>query len=159
MADKSAIVISYDEQSAAFKDIQARSPEKDSGCQHGTSFLVFERSTAQFYELFLGSKSFRPEAKKIFPYLPLTQADLERKTAAGCDVEGLEPHGPIPVTIKTKFIENAKGSWYVPVAVKCSVPFTKVPATAVFAKEITRFLSAKSGGVEKVAEPAKTRAR
>ena len=158
-SDKSAVIVSYDETSEAFQQIKAQSDVKDSGCQHGISFLVIERSTGQFLELWLGNKSSRPEAKKIFPYLPLSQADIDRKAAAGADVAGLVPHGPLPVTIKVRLAENKKGqSWHVPVAVKCSTPI-KTPSTAVIGGEINKFLTIKSGGVEKVEEPKKHRAR
>jgi hypothetical protein len=159
MSDKTAIVSSYDEKSEPFKDIQARSSEQGSSCQHGISFLVLERSTGRFLELFFGNKSSRPEAKNIFPYLPLSQADIDRKAAAGADVDGLAPHGPVPVTLKTKLVSNRKGMWHVPVVVRCSTPFTKLPDTAVVVREMTKFLAAKSGGVEKVAETRKARAR
>jgi hypothetical protein len=153
-SDKSAVVVSYDETSEAFKQIASKSMEKDSGCQHGISFLLLERSTAQFLEVYFGNKSSRPEAKKVFPYLPLTQADIDRKAAAGADVEGLVPHGPVQVTLKVRMAENKKGqTWHVPMVVKCSVPFAKVPTTVVVVKEIVRFLTPKSEGVEKVVEP------
>jgi len=158
-SDKSAVIVSYDETTGAFQQIKAQSEVKDSGCQHGVSFLVFERSTGQFLELWLSSKSSRPEAKKIFPYLPLSQADIDRKAAAGADVEGLVPHGPLPVTLKVRLAENKRDqSWHVPVAVKCSTPI-KLPTTAVVVREINKFLTIKSGGVEKVEEPTKKRAR
>ncbi len=161
MSDKTAIVTSYDEQSDTFKEIVARSMESSSNCQHGISFLVFERSTGQFYEIFFGNKSSRPEAKNVYPYLPLSQADIDRMSAAGADVTDLTPHGPRPVTLKTKLAKNNKGMWHVPVAIKCSTPFTKVPSTATIVAEITKFLAPKTGGVEKVKEPEgrKTRAR
>jgi hypothetical protein len=158
-SDKSAIVVSYDEQSPAFKQIAAKSMETNSSCQHGISFLVWERSTNQFLEIWFGNKSSRPEAKKLFPYLPLSQADIDRKAAANADVEGLVPHGPLPVTLKIRLAENKKGSWHVPMVVKCSAPI-QLPSTTVVVREITKFLTVKSGGVEKVAEDGrKARAR
>jgi hypothetical protein len=160
MSDKTAIVVSYDESSAVFKAIQAKSAEKESKCQHGISFLALERSTGRFLEVFFGNKSSRPEAKKIFPYLPKSQADIDRLAAAGNDVQGLVPHGPLPVTLKIRLAESKQGfSWHCPMVVKCSAPI-KTPATATVVKEITKFLTVKSGGVEKVEEPkGNTRAR
>jgi hypothetical protein len=159
MSDLSAIVVSYDENSDAFKGIRARSTEKDSGCQWGTSFLVLERSTGRFAELFFGTVSCRPEAKNIFPCMPLTQADIDRKAEAGLDVNGLEPHGPLPLTIVPKLKENKKGMWFSPVAVKCSTPFHKQPKAEAVVREITKFLTIKTGGVEKVEDTRKQRAR
>jgi hypothetical protein len=160
-SDRSAIIVSYDEQSDVFKQIAAKSMEKESNCQHGVSFLAIERSTGQFVEIWFGNKSSRPEAKKVFPYLPMTQADINRKAAAGVDVSELVAHGPSPVTLKVRLAENKKGSWHVPSVVKCSTPFTKLPSNEVIVREITKFLTVKSGGVEKVEEPEgrKSRAR
>lgn len=151
VSDKSAIVVSYDNQTPVFKEIQAKSTTSSSGCQHGVSFLVYEKTTGQFLEVYFGNKSSRPEAKKLYPFLPLTAADIERR---GLDVE---PHGPLPVTLKARFAENAKGSWHTPVVVKSLTPIS-LPSTEAVIKEITKFLTIKSGGVEKVAE-GKTRAR
>ena len=159
MGDLSAIITSYDEESDVFKAIRARSTETGSACQWGTSFLVLERLTGRFLEFFLGTVSCRPEAKNIFPCMPLSQADIDRRAAAGADVSDLEAHFALPVTIKAKLKENKKGMWYSPVAVKCSQPFTKLPATAVIVSEIGKFLTIKSGGVEKAEDTRKQRAR
>ena len=124
MTDMEALVISYDMESEEFKRIAAKSTESDSHCQYGPSFLVYERSTGRFLEFFCGNKSSRIEAKKLFPFLPLTQADIDAKAAAGNAVGDLKPHGPVPVTLKVKVAENRKGTWHVPVVVMCASPFT-----------------------------------
>ena len=131
MTDMEALVISYDMESAEFKRIAAQSAETDSHCQYGPSFLVYERSNGRFLEFFCGNKSSRIEAKKLFPFLPLTQADIDAKAAAGNDVGDLKPHGPIPVTLKTKVAENRKGTWHVPVVVMCAAPFARLPSGEV----------------------------
>jgi len=136
MSDKSAVIANYDETSAEFKRIAARSMEQGSGCQYGVSFLVYERTSRRFLELFFGNKSSRPEAKKLYSYCLINQADIDRKAAAGQDVTGLVPHGPIAVTLKVRIAKNKKGSWHVPVVVKCSVPFQSVPSNETFVKEI-----------------------
>src|SRR3990167_11522677 len=134
--------------SAAFSS--PSSAEADSHCQYGPSFLVYERSTGRFLEFFCGNKSSRIEAKKLFPFLPLTQADIDAKAAAGNEVGDLKPHGPVPVTLKTKLAENRKGTWHVPVVVMCSTPFSRLPSEEVIVREITRFLTIKDNGIEKV---------
>ena len=159
MTDMEALVISYDMESEEFKRIATRSAEADSHCQYGPSFLVYERSTGRFLEFFCGNKSSRIEAKKLFPFLPLTQADIDAKAAAGNDVSDLKPHGPIPVTLKTKVAENRKGTWHVPVVVLCTSPFTKLPSGEVICREITKFLTIKDNGVEKVQDSKPGRAR
>jgi hypothetical protein len=47
------IVTSYDVDSAEFKDIRERSAKKNSGCMFGVSFLLLERNSGRFVELFL----------------------------------------------------------------------------------------------------------
>jgi hypothetical protein len=159
MTDSEALVISYDMESEEFKRIAAKSVESESHCQYGPSFLIYERTTGRFLEFFCGNKSNRIEAKKIFPFLALSQVDIDAKAAAGNDVADLKPHGPIPVTLKVKLAENSRGSWHVPVVVKCSTPFPKVPTMDVIVREMQKFLTVKDNGVERVAEDKPARAR
>ena len=159
MTDMEALTISYDMESEEFKRIAAKSAESDSHCQYGPSFLVYERSTGRFLEFFCGNKSSRIEAKKLFPFLPLSQADINAKAENGNGVGDLKPHGPIPVTLKTKVAENRKGTWHVPVVVMCASPFTALPSDDVIRREITKFLTVKDNGVEKVQDSRPARAR
>lgn len=156
MNDKPPISV-YDETSDEFKRIRAQSEVKNSGCQFGPSFLVIERTTGRFLELFLGAPTHRPEAKKIYPNLPVTEADIERLKAAGKDVTGLEPHGPLPITLASKYIQK-EFSWYVPVVRPCSTPFAKLPPMEKIVEEIRKFLSQKSEVVDDVPD-TKRRAR
>ncbi len=159
MTDMEALTISYDMESEEFKRIAAKSAESDSHCQYGPSFLVYERSTKRFLEFFCGNKSSRIEAKKLFPFLPLSQADINAKAENGNGVSDLKPHGPIPVTLKTKVAENRKGTWHVPVVVMCASPFTALPSDDIIRREIVKFLTVKDNGVEKVQDSRPARAR
>jgi hypothetical protein len=159
MTDLDALVISYDMESVEFKRIAAKSNEPESHCQYGPSFLVYERSTGRFLEFFCGNKSNRIESKKIFPFLPLDQAQIDAREKAGEDITGLQPHGPVPLTLKVKLAENKRGSWHVPVVVKCSTPFTRLPSVESITREIVNFLSVKDNGVERVEESKPARAR
>lgn len=154
MSDREAILVSYDPSTDTFKDIRARSGEQDSGCMYGVSFLVVERTTGRLLEFFCGTKSTRSEAGKIYDFLPLSAAQIEAKAAAGEDVTGLEPHGPIPMTMKSKLVEKGKFSWHVPVVLKCSTPFTRLPPVEAVNEEIVKFTTVKDGGTEKAPEPA-----
>lgn len=156
MTDKENLIVVYDNNSADFKRIAAQSLEKESHCMYGPSFLVFERATGRFYDFFCGTKSMRNEAKKIYPFLPLSAGDI---TARGLTDQ--EPHGPLPLTLKSRLIEKPAFSWFVPVAVKCSTPFNKLPTGEQVIAEITKFVNPKVEGPEKVEEPAagKRRAR
>lgn len=151
MSDTEAIIVSHNNESPEFKRIAAQSLEKESSCMYGPSFLVYERSSARFLEFFCGSKSTRAEAKKIYPFLPLTAADIKAR-----QLVDQEPHGPLPMTLKSKHVEKGKWSWHVPVVVKCSTPFTKLPAGEKIVNEIVKFIAPQADGVERVEEPAPT---
>jgi hypothetical protein len=148
MTDTEALIVSYNNESPEFKRIAATSMEKESHCMYGPSFLVIERSTGQFLEFFCGSKSTRAEAKKIYPFLPITEADIKAR-----GLTDVEPHGPLPLTLKSKLVEKGPYSWFVPVAVKCSSPFTKLPAGDKIVAEILKFIAPKEDAVERVEEP------
>lgn len=146
MSDKEAIIVCHDHESDEFKRIAAKSLEKESHCMYGPSFLVFERSSGRLLEFFCGSKSTRGEAKKIYPFLPITEADIAARELSD------EPHGPLPLTLKSRLVEKGTYSWHVPVVVKCSTPFTNLPSMDVIVREIERFVNIKDDGVEKVSE-------
>jgi hypothetical protein len=114
MTDTDAVIVNYDLESDEFKRIAAQSLEKESHCMCGPSFLVLERSTGRFLEFFCGSKSTRSEAKKVYPFLPLMAADIARQMAAGNDVASLEPHGPLPLTLRSRLVEKGTYSRHVP---------------------------------------------
>lgn len=158
MNDAEAIIVSYDPTTDEFKRIAAQSLEKESGCMYGPSFLVFERSQGIFLEFFCGNKSARSEAKKLYAYLPLTQADIDAKAAKGEDVSGLVPHGPLPLRLKSRLVEKGKFSWHVPVVNPCVEPFLNLPPLERIVKEMVAFTTVKDNGVERVA-PATTSGR
>jgi len=156
MSDMEALVINYDMESEVFKAIVERSTQTNSHCQFGPSFLVYVPAEGRFVEFFCGNKSSRIEAKKLFFFLPLSQADIDAKVAAGNDVSDWKPHGPIPVTLKTKFVENRKGAWHVPVVLPCTRPLEKLPSRERVVREIQRFLAPRDNGVEVVQDDAST---
>lgn len=148
MTDTDALIVSFNNESPEFKRIAAQSMEKESHCMYGPSFLVIERSSGTFLEFFCGSKSTRSEAKKIYPFLPVTKADIDAR-----GLTDTEPHGPLPLTLKSKLVEKGSYSWFVPVVVKCSAPFTKLPTSDKIIAEITKFIAPKADTVERVEEP------
>jgi hypothetical protein len=152
-SDKEAIVTNYDCTSDVFKDIAARSEERDSGCNYGVSFLIFERSTGRFLEFFCGSKSTRPIAGDIAVFCPLTQADIDRKEAGGADVSNMEPHFAEPCTLKVRLARNKRNqTWHVPEPGPCSVPFTNLPDGNSIVSEMQKFLNPAPAEVEVVKE-------
>jgi len=158
MSDTDAVIAVYDVKSAEFQRIQVQAGEKESHCMYGPSFLVYEKSTGRFLEFFCGTKSNRAEAKRIFSFLPLTQAAIDAMAERG-DVTGLQAHGPISMTLKSKLVEKGSYSWHVPVTTKCGQPFTKLPKPEAIVREIQKFLTIKTDGVEKVQEDGSGRAR
>lgn len=157
MTDPEAIFVSHDNESPEFQRIAAASQEKESHCMYGPSFLVFERSQGRFLEFFCGSKSSRNEAKKIYPFLPLTAADIKSR-----GLTDQEPHGPLAMTLKSKLVEKGPYTWHAPVVSKCSRPFTNVPPLEKVIAEITKFINPEDSGPERVEAPAtgkKARAR
>jgi hypothetical protein len=160
MSDKDAIILSYDMNSAEFKRIQAQAQEKESNCMYGPSFLVIERSTGRFLEFFCGSKSTRGEAGKIYPFMTLTADAIEKMRANGQDVSKMEPHGPLPLTLKSRLVEKGSYSWHVPVVQACSLAFDNLPTLEVVVAEINRFTKVTDDGTTKVTgDNQKRRAR
>jgi hypothetical protein len=161
LTDIEAIITSYDPDNEEFKRIASASLEKESHCMYGPSFLVIEKKEGRFLEFFCGTKSMRNEAKKIYPFCPLSDADIERQRSAGNDVSDLEAHGPLAMTLKSRLVEKGAYSWHVPVVSKCSTPWLKLPAEDKIVAEIGRFLACKGDEVEIVKEPEgkKRRAR
>jgi len=143
MSDKPVISV-YDANDPEFKRIRALAGTKDSGCQFGPSFLVVERKTGRLLEYFLGAATHRPEAQKIYPALQLTEDDIKALAAQDQDVTDLKPHGPQPLTLKSKLVETEKNSWHVPVVLPCSTPFARLPKDEVLLEEATKFLTAKT---------------
>lgn len=162
MSDKQAILTNYDPQSPEFDRIRKKAGESESNCMFGTSFLVFERSTGRFLEMFFGTASTRPISGEVAPFMQLTEADIAGMQERGLKVDGLEPHGPLPMTLKVRLAESKKGySWHVPVVQKCSVPFTNLPPIEKIVERMLAFATDTGDGVEKVEEPQgkKQRAR
>lgn len=159
MTDTDAILVNYDPSSEEFQRIQDQAGEKESHCMYGPSFLVYERTSKRFLEFFCGSKSTRNEARKIYPFAPLTDADIARQKAAGNDVSDLEAHGPIAMTLKSKLVEKGSYSWHVPVVMKSARDFPMPVWERVYA-EIVKFIACKGDGVELAKAPeGKRRAR
>ena len=160
MTDTDAVMVNYDPDSEEFKRIAAsRWKRNRTACTAPASSLSTD-STGRFLEFFCGSKSTRSEAKKVYPFLPLTATDIARQKAAGNDVGGLKPHGPLPLTLKSRLVEKGTYSWHVPVVVKSGRPFT-LPKWDRVKAEIATFLDCKGDGVETIREAAgiKQRAR
>ncbi len=138
MRDRDAIIAVYDMKLPEFERIQAAAAETNSSCMWGPSFLIVERNTGNFYEFFMGNKSARQESGKLRCFLPV------QKTA------DVEPRGPLPCTVKCRYIQRPGYGWHVPVVTKCSEPFTKLPSLDSIRDEIRKFAEVKENGIERV---------
>ena len=119
---------------------------------YGPCFLVIERGTGRFLNSSAAANA--PAAR------PRSSIRFCRCRGRHRSPEGgwqrcldFEPHGPLPLTLKSRLVEKGTYSWHVPVVVKCSNPFTKMPTNDKLAKEISAFVNCKGDGVEIVKEP------
>jgi len=132
VSDAENITVSYDLHDETYKNIVELADSGETGCLYGPSFLVYERSTNAFYEMFFCNKSARKIGPTLFPYLPLN--------ATVAAENGVKPHGPIPVTLGVRYAKNKKGSWHVSTVRDCKAPFTKEPAVEQVIAQVTKFL-------------------
>ncbi len=157
MTDTDAVVANYDPESEEFKQIAARWLEKESHCQYGVSFLVYEQSTKRFLEFFCATKSTRTQAKNIYPFLSVTEDDIARQKSVGNAVSSIEPHGPLPLTLTSQVVEKGKYTWHIPVVTKCLMPFP-MPTQEQIDTEVRAFISCNADSVETVKKSTKKKA-
>lgn len=156
--NREAIRVSYDPNSELFADIESGDGDPARECMFGTSFLVVERTTGELVELFFCTTTQRPEAANLFPFLPLTQAEIDKMKARGENVDSLKPHDARVATLGSKHITK-KFSYFVPTITACSTPLTKLPSAAEIQQAMIDFRTAKDSDHEIVEEPANKRAR
>lgn len=144
MRDRDAVIAAYDMDSDEFKEIKRLAGTPDSGCMWGPSFLVFERSTGQFFEFFMGNKSARAESGNLIKFLAVDAKKAERL--------GIEPQGPLPCTLKARYATSGSWGWHVPVVTKCSEPFVNLPELDKIRGEMVKFSDVKDNGIQNVTE-------
>lgn len=135
VSDREAIVTVYDTKDPEFGRISTA--PKNTGCIWGPTFLVYERNTRKFYELFFSNASGRAEAGKLRPFLPQEAND---------GVPGV-------ATLGIRYKKTKDYGWHVPVITKCTMPFADedLPSGEQLLAEIEKFMKME-GGVEKVTE-------
>ena len=144
MRDREAVIAVYDMDSPGFQAIKDLAAQPGGGCMWGPSFLVFERGTGTFYELFMGNKSARAESGNLIKFLAVSEETATR--------QGVDSHGPLPCTLKTRYATRGQHGWHVPVVTKCSEPFTNLPEMDKIREEVTKFTEIKDNGVQNVTE-------
>lgn len=139
-----ALRVSHDPTSAEYKRIEEASADNESKCMEGPSFLLLERSTGRVYELFCASKGLKNASQELSGYLPLTEADCERR--------GLDPsmaRGPMSCTLASRFRQTKYGTQFDPTVSDCSTPFADVAMSeADLVAEIEKFVNAKDSDVQ-----------
>lgn len=160
MSDTQNLIIVYDRNDPEFSRIEEASGKKDSGCMYGTVFLVYERNTKTFYELLFGTKTARKRTDEMSAHMTLTQEKIDKLEEVGQDVEGLEPRGPLPITVEAEYIDppSSPHSWFGPNPITCSVPIEGPPVANVVT-ECTRFHAEKGTDVVAVDDADTGRAR
>lgn len=145
MSDTDNIIVSNSPADAEFKRIvDLADNTRDSGCAYGPTYLVYERSTSSFYELFMGNKSGRYASGKINEFLPSL-------------VDGT-PTFPT-MTLNSEYITKGKWTWFAP---KPTAGLTAIdlPNAEALKSEIEKFMKAEGEeGVETVEAPASSRKR
>ena len=159
MTDTEAIIVNYDPDSGRVQADRRAVAGEGMHCMYGPSFLVFERSTGRFLEFFCGNKSSRSEAKKVYPYLPLTQADIDARGGRRQRREHLEPHGPLPLTLKSRLVEKGTYSWHVPVVIEVRHGLHEAAVDGAGREGDHAFLTVKDNGVERAAAAGTDRPR
>jgi len=144
-------VAAYDQAGELYQSIKTRAGEKNSGCMYGPSFLVYERTTEQFLEIFFGNASGRQEAGNLADFLPVSE---EQAKAYG---KGFKAQPPQAATLTAKYIKRPKYAWHAPVVGKCSTPFTDLPSEEEFVTNITKFLNPKDEGPEVAKDEGRSR--
>lgn len=150
MVDKDNIKSRYEPGEEEFERIRAQSGVKDSHCQCGLSFLMYESSTNLLYEFFCGSKSAQSESKKILTFMAISPEQAAAAAEAG---NIIEPQPMSPMTLSVKYIQKAF-NWHAPVAGPCSTPVdVLIPAEKLVAA-VEKFVNPQPEGGTVVEAPA-----
>ena len=135
-----------------YVDVSTRANTPDSGCMYGPVFLVVERKTGKFFEIFFNNKSGRSEAAKLYEFLPIGQAQ-----AKACNVQ---PRAPQPASLTSKYVEskrNKSWKWHVPVIKPSTATFAVIPTKEALIEKVTGFLDQKSTPAEEKKEQGRSR--
>jgi len=150
MSDRDNIISRYVPGEAEFERIRADAEGKNTSCQCGLSFLIYEAASNTLFEFFCGSKSAQTESKTILNFMAVTKEQAAQQAELGRIVE---PRPMSPMTLKVRYIQK-KFSWHVPVAVPCSTPIDVGLPQEQLVAQVKKFLDPKDEGGTEVAEDA-----
>lgn len=140
-SNRDALVVCHNPDSAEYRRIEAESTQKESKCMEGPRYLVIERTTGQFYELFCASAGLKQASVLLNGFLPNAETGISQAA-----------------TLSNKFKKTAYGTQHDPVVNPCSTPFADLPSEERIVEEITKFLNAKDSD-GKAVEKAPSRDR
>lgn len=128
------VEVAFGRTTEAYQRIAGDSKVQDSGCMYGPVFLVFERTTGNFYEIFFNNASGRREAPKLLAYLPIGPAAAK--------ANGVNPQPPRPVQIQSKFVNPPKSrySWFAPSVTDTTAVFDNPPSQESAINAVKNFL-------------------
>jgi hypothetical protein len=127
----------FDFQSEMFKNIQAKSGEKDAGCGFGPEFLIWLATQQKFATYFLGNKTGRNESVNLIgPY---------------------KQKGPFICKQKAVLIETKQYAWHGPKTIPCELTIP-MPPMDLYKKELEKFNNPPASEKEPV-EAAKSTGR
>ena len=121
----------YDPASEEFKAIQAESEGPDSGCAYGPQFLLWVPQLKEFATYLFGSKSARPESRRV---------NLLLNKGA---------------TFKAKLVSFSGKKWHVPQVMPCSIAL-ELPALEIATKTADLFNKAEAAAGVEEAPPSDT---
>ena len=154
-SDRENVLVSFDAKSDLYQTIKDKSDDIDNDCLEGVSFLVVEESTGDVMEFYvIGGPTVRAVVNQIYPYLQLTQDQIDRR-----GLKDVKPHGPLPLTLASRKRVNSKGEWHVPKVEHSSASFTNAPSLDVVTNAVQSFVNEKGRSGPKVVENAEMQGR
>ena len=82
-SNRDAMIICHDPTTAEYKRIEVESGEKDQKCMEGPRFLLWERTTGEFYELFCASAGLKSASVMLGGFLPSEERGIAPATMGG----------------------------------------------------------------------------
>jgi len=127
------VSVAFGKDNPEYQRIAAEALKPDSGCMFGPVYLLFERTTGSFLELFFNNKSGRVVADRLGALLPISKAAAE--------AHGVDARAPQAANVSSKYIEKGRYAWYAPEIAKAEgVSFDNPPSAEALTKAVVNFL-------------------
>ena len=127
------VSVAFGKDNPEYQRIAEAAGQPDSGCMFGPVYLLFERTTGSFLELFFNNKSGRIVADRLGALLPISKAAAE--------AHGVEARAPQAANVSSKYIEKGRYAWFAPEITKAEgVSFDNPPSAEALTKAVVNFL-------------------